>query len=199
MVGVDPERWVESHGDFLFRQALARVRQRETAEDLVQETFLAAWQSRQRFAGRASEKTWLLGILRNKIVDHYRRLGRENDLSDMETLAELEEKQFHSGWLGGAHWDTSVAPRNWSRPEQSLEQSEFWSALHECTRKLPGKIARVFMLRDVEEWASERICHELRIKPSHLFVMLHRARLALRRCLEVSWFKPRPGLRERQK
>jgi len=189
---LSPDEWVHQHGDYLFRQALIRTDRPELAEDLVQETFLAAWKSAPRFAGRASERTWLLSILRHKIADHYRRHERDFETIDTEELARLEEQQFRQGGLGGGSWQSPVAPRKWTGIEPSLEQAEFWKVLHECTQKLPASTARVFLLREVDEWSTDAICRELQIKPQNLFVMLHRARLALRRCLELNWFRDYP-------
>jgi RNA polymerase sigma-70 factor (ECF subfamily) len=186
---MDPQQWVASHGDYLFRHAMARTGRHDVAEDMVQETFLAAWQSAHQYAGRASERTWLLGILRNKIADHYRRQRPEVTSRDVEALALMEEQQFTRNWLGGSPWKPGGVPAKWSDARQSLERAEFWKTVHECTHKLPEKTARVFLLRELDGWESDEICRELKIKPTHLFVMLHRARLALRRCLELHWFK----------
>jgi len=186
---IDPEAWVASHGDYLYRHALARTGRPEVAEDLVQETFLAAWKSAESFAGRASERTWLLSILRNKIADYYRSQRPEIGSHDVETLARMEEEQFARNWLGGSPWKPGGVPAKWADAAQSLEAAEFWETLHECTHKLPEMTARVFLLRELDGWESEVLCKELKIKPSHLFVMLHRARLALRRCLELHWFR----------
>jgi RNA polymerase sigma-70 factor (TIGR02943 family) len=186
----NPEQWVEEHGDSLFRHALARVGRQVVAEDLVQETFLAAWGSRNRFAGRSSERTWLVRILRHKIADYYRRQKPEVSLDDPEVFAVWEEQQFELGALGGKHWNASAAPTAWKNARQSLEQSEFWITVNHCTRKLPSQAAQVFLLREVDGWETGEICRTMKIKQSHLFVILHRARLALRRCLEANWFKP---------
>lgn len=185
-----PEAWVHRYGDLLFRHALIRVGQRELAEDLVQDALLAAWKSREQFAGRASEKTWLLGILRHKIVDYYRQKRLEINLADLDELQGLEEKQFESGWRG-IHWHKGAAPKSWPNPRQSLERLEFWQVLYECAAKLPRTTARVFLLREIDDMTSDEICRELKIKPAHLFVLTHRARLTLRRCLELNWFSNR--------
>jgi RNA polymerase sigma-70 factor (ECF subfamily) len=189
MTQVDPEQWVRTYADELFRHALARVRQRQVAEDLVQETFLAAWIARDRFAGRSSEKTWLMRILRNKTVDHFRRQAREVSFADLDALEEFEASQFHPAFLGGAHWARPAAPANWQPARESVENTEFWKTLDRCIGKLPDRIAQVFLLRELEEWSSEEICDNLVIKRNHLFVLLHRARLALRHCLEQNWFR----------
>lgn len=188
---IDPEEWVASHGDYLFRHALARTGLQQVAEDLVQETFLAAWKSAHRFAGRASERSWLLGIMRNKIADHYRKQRPEISSRDVESLAQFEEQHFAGNRLAAGHWNPGVAPVEWPDARQSLELAEFWETVHACTHKLPEQTARVFLLRELDGWESPAICQELNIKPSHLFVMLHRARLALRRCLELHWFRDR--------
>lgn len=185
----DPVQWVSEYGDVLFRFALVRVRRREVAEDLVQEALLAAWQSRDCFQGRSSPKTWLLGILKHKIVDHFRKLSRDIGIADSDELAALAEQQFAAGASGPTHWSRGVGPRNWSQPDQSLENSEFWTAVHDCSERLPGRVGKAFVLRDVDGLESDEICQILDIKQSHLFVLLHRARLALRRCLELNWFR----------
>lgn len=186
---MDPEAWVASHGDYLFRHALARTSAPQVAEDLVQETFLAAWKSASQYAGRASERTWLLSILRNKIADYYRRQKPEISSSDVEALAQLEHQQFVQGGLNGGHWIAGVAPAEWTDASRCAEQAEFWKILHDCTHKLPEQTARVFLLRELDGMESPDICRELNISSSNLFVMLHRARLALRRCLELNWFR----------
>src|ERR1043165_4614142 len=129
-VRLTPEEWVTQHGDYLFSHALARVGNREAAEDLVQETFVAGWKSRSKYAGRASERTWLFRILRNKIADYFRSLSKESQFTDLDSLADLELRQFRSGWFGAGHWHISVAPRPWKNPIESLDQQEFWEALY---------------------------------------------------------------------
>jgi len=186
--GLAPEQWVERHGDYLFRHAQLRVRDPSTAEDLVQETFLAGWRSRNEFAGRSSERTWLLGILKHKIANFYRQQARRMETADDDTLAELEAAQFKRSAFGGGHWSRAGAPGKWPNPARSLEQAEFWQVFHRCIGKLPENLARVFLLRELEECEAATICADLNITPTNLFVMLHRGRLAMRRCLEVNWF-----------
>jgi len=186
---LDPERWVEQHCDNLFRYALARVASPETAEDLVQETLLAAWRSAERFAGRASERTWLVRILRNKIMDHYRRRRPEFAVDNLHELAKLEEQQFvQSGWHAGS-WTASGSPADWKNTEHLMDRPEFWKIVHQCSNKLPPTTANVFLMREVEGQTTEEICSTLKINRNHLGVLLHRARLVLRRCLELHWFR----------
>ena len=187
---LDAEAWVERYGDLLFRQALFRVGRREVAEDLVQEVFLAAWKSRDQYAGRASEKTWLMQILRHKVADYYRRQTPE-ERGEFGDLEQFERSQFQEGGWQGAHWAAGATPKPWMLPWQRLERAEFWQAVSDCTGRLPPKVARIFLLRDVDELETDEICSALGIKTAHLFVLLHRARLAMRRCLELNWFRRR--------
>jgi RNA polymerase sigma-70 factor (ECF subfamily) len=182
----DPSRWVDDHGDCLFRYALVRVRTQEVAEDLVQETLLAAVRTQEKFAGRSSERSWLVGILKNKIVDYYRKLGRETTFTDMEFLKdEFSEKFVAEGW-----WVHVDGPKEW-RPESDevMHKGEFWQTMRDCLGKLPRRVGDVFMLREMEGIPSKEICQTLNITESNLWVMLHRARMALRECLEMNWFE----------
>ena len=181
----NPDAWVDDHGDCLYRYALVRVRAPEVAQDLVQEAFLAALRSCDKFAGRSSERSWLCGILKNKIVDYYRKLGRETSFTDMAFLSdEFSEKFVDGGWVH------TGAPKDW-KPEAEVvaHRGEFWATMRSCTDKLPDRIANVFMLREMEEISAKEICNMLSITESNLFVMLHRARMALRECLELNWFQ----------
>ena len=185
-VTFDPERWVEEHGDFLYRYALLRVRRPEIAEDLVQETFFAAVRTSGSFRGKSSERSWLCGILKNKIRDHFRKLGRETSFTDLEFLDdELSHKFVPQGF-----WNHERGPLEW-RPEAEvvMHRAEFWETFRNCLSKLPVRVADVFILREMEEMETEQICRDLNISPNNLWVMLHRARMALRECLEMNWFK----------
>jgi RNA polymerase sigma-70 factor (TIGR02943 family) len=190
---MDPERWVDEHGDVLYRYALVRVRKPEIAQDLVQETLLAAMRSREKFAGQSSVRSWLCGILKHKLCDYYRKLGRETSFTDLEFLAdECSEKFVPEGY-----WVHMNGPREW-KPEadEVMHRAEFWQTMRECLGKLPERIASVFMLREMDEIESREICAMLSISESNLWVMLHRGRMALRECLEINWFdekkKPEP-------
>jgi RNA polymerase sigma-70 factor (ECF subfamily) len=185
---VDPSRWVDEHGDCLFRYALTRVRTPEVAEDLVQETLLAAVRARERFAARSSERSWLVGILKNKIVDYYRKLGRETTFTDLEFLKD----EFSGKFVGEGWWLHVDGPKEW-RPESDevMHKDEFWQTMRACLGKLPPRVRDVFMLREMEAIPSKEICRTLNITESNLWVMLHRARMALRECLEMNWFEKR--------
>jgi RNA polymerase sigma-70 factor, ECF subfamily len=185
----DPERWVDEHGDCLYRYALTRVRKPEVAEDLVQETLLAALRNRKTFSRQSSERTWLCGILKNKIVDHFRKLGRETSFTDLQFLEdEYSEKFVAEGW-----WVHVKGPKDWQpEADAALQRDEFWQTVRACLGKLPPRVADVFMLREMEEVDSKDICRMLSISENNLWVMLHRARMALRECLEINWFERGP-------
>jgi RNA polymerase sigma-70 factor (ECF subfamily) len=185
----EPERWVEEHGDYLFKFALVRLRDTTRAEDMVQETFLAALKGGQSFAGRSAEKSWLVGILKNKICDHFRKASRETSFTDMEFYSDEESDRFIPEGLFQGGWIHELGPLEWSsEPGASLDSQTFWKTFHDCSHKLPKNIATVFTLREVDGVESKEICKLLSISENNLWVMLHRARMALRRCLETNWF-----------
>jgi RNA polymerase sigma-70 factor (ECF subfamily) len=191
---LDPEQWVERHCDALYRFAVARVPTRETAQDLVQETFLAAWRSASGFEGGATERTWLMRIMRNKLVDYYRKQRPEVAVGEVEELAAVGARAFRSsGLLHAGAWNLSVAPKPWGDAVQCLEMAEFWEVVRQCANQLPPKAGHVFLMRELDGQSTEEICSALRMSPNHVGVLLHRARLALRRCLELRWFKNETG------
>jgi RNA polymerase sigma-70 factor (ECF subfamily) len=182
--------WVDDHGDFLFGFALSRVRDRSLAEDLVQETLLAAIQSRNSFEARASERTWLCGILKHKIIDYFRKSSREVGLSPEEADMTSYDYLFQSEGPAKGHWTAESKPTVWQTdPEKVLEHSEFRGILSHCLGELPTRIANVFVLREMDGYDATEVCGFLNISPSNLWVMMHRARLHLRRCIDVNWFK----------
>jgi RNA polymerase sigma-70 factor, ECF subfamily len=184
----DPERWVELYGDYLFKYALSRLRDTVKAEDMVQETFLAALKGGENFAGRSAEKSWLVGILKNKICDHYRKASRETSFTDLEFYSDEENDRFIPDGLFKDGWIHELGPQEWTSPGASLDSEVFWKTFHDCSDKLPRNVSAVFTLREVDGVESREICSLLNITESNLWVMLHRARMALRRCLETNWF-----------
>jgi RNA polymerase sigma-70 factor (ECF subfamily) len=185
----DPERWVEEHGDYLFKFALVRLRDATKAEDMVQETFLAALKARQSFAGRSAEKSWLAAILKHKILDHYRKAGRETAFTDLDFYCDEESDRFIPDGLFKGSWIHELGPLEWSSdPGANLDSQAFWETFRHCSEKLPKNISTVFTMREVDGVESKEICALLNITENNLWVMLHRARMALRRCLETNWF-----------
>jgi RNA polymerase sigma-70 factor (ECF subfamily) len=180
-----PESSVEKYGDYLYRFALARVGSPDAAEDLVQETFLAALKAVPSFAGWSSERTWLTGILKNKMVDRLRQTQRTLLVADLgrpdECLDELYDRVGH--WKAG--------PREWQGdPAGALERQEFWEAFQHCFGGLPDRLREVFSLRLLDAVPAPEVCQGLGISATNLWTLLHRARVRLWRCLDRTGFGP---------
>jgi len=178
----DPQTWLDRHGDALFRFAMARLGHRDLAEETVQETFLAALQARNRFAAASSERTWLLGILKHKVVDCFRRLARDKHVfetpADDEAMAALFERGY---WR--------CRPSQWTlEPEATIENREFRAALMRCLARLPEGLGNALRLREADQLETTEICDILGITPTNLATLLHRARARLRSCLDQTWF-----------
>ena len=179
----DPSQWLDDHGDYLFRYALFRINDPSVAEELVQDTFIAALKGRETFSGRSSERTWLVGILKHKVIDHLRSVYRERGL--MEGLEQESATDPEFGRIG--NW--VEGPRKWEiNPEEVINQKQFWETLKKCLEDLPEDNARAYVMREVDGFSSEEICKVLNISANNLWVRLHRARTKLRRCLEKNWF-----------
>ena len=181
-ISLQPETWFHEYGESLFRYALCRVRNPVTAEDLVQETLLAALKAKERFAGRSSVRSWLTSILRHKIIDTMRKSHREQDLMD----GGLEEHAYEDYFDRKGQW--KLKPNEWLvHPHKALEQKEFHDILQNCLTQLPPRLHAVFTLREIEEMEAEEICALLNITPTNLWVALHRARERLRVLLQQTW------------
>lgn len=177
---VDPGQWVERYGDLLFRYTLVRVKDQDVAEEIVQTTLLAALQAKNTFEGRSSEKSWLFGILKHKIMDHFRRLKQKRAY---ELTPEDDADPYEQAFDAHGHW--IHPPRPWAYdPEKAAENKELTGALAECLDGLSEKFRSVFVLKEIDGMASEDICKEFGITPTNLWVILHRARNQLKRCLE---------------
>lgn len=184
MATSDPATWPERHGNVLYRYALLRTQDPALAEDLVQETFLAALKARERFSGQSSEQTWLIGILKHKLIDHHRTHGGARNVPLQADDAEYLDQVFSAD----GHW--AEPPAAWSQPERALEDNEFWRVFGACLRKLPQHLADLFILREINGLSSEDACKVLEISTTNnMWVMLSRARLRLRQCLDHHWFQ----------
>ncbi|WP_397533252.1 sigma-70 family RNA polymerase sigma factor [Roseateles sp.] len=172
----------------LLKYARLQLRNPAWAEDAVSETLLAALEKPQAFAGQSQLKTWLIGILKHKLIDQIRRNSREisSSASDDDGV-DLDELLFKPD----GHW--REVPQDWGDPEQALRQLEFMKVLEACVDHLPGQQGRLFMMREWLELDTEEICKVLAISPTNLWVMLHRARLRLRECLQLNWFSGAPA------
>jgi RNA polymerase sigma-70 factor (TIGR02943 family) len=179
-------RQVETLRPQLLRYARSQLRNDAWAEDAVSETLLAALEKPQSFAGQSQLKTWLVGILKHKVIDQLRRHSRECTIFTADDETDIDEQLF----AADGHWHE--APHDWGNPEQSLGQRQFFEVLELCVEKLPSAQGRVFMMREWLELSTDEICKELSITSTNLWVMLHRARLRLRECLQQGWFAGRP-------
>ncbi len=175
----------------MLRFARMQLRDSGAAEDMVQEALMAAMRSAKSFAGRSAFKTWMFAILRNKIVDHIRAPSREICSADLAGASELDAglDEFDVRFKPGGHWNPDDRPATWADPEAAFEQDAFWTVFDLCMNKLPEHIARVYTMRELLELETAEICAALGITPNNCFVILHRARLGLRECLENRWFQ----------
>lgn len=189
----DPETWVDRHGDYLYRCAMVRVRDRQIAEDIVQDTLLAALQARASFAGQSSERTWLVGILKHKVIDHIRRVSRTRPIESFEPFLAADEDESRL-FAEDGHWrEEAAAPADWGADPRTLtENKEFWEVMRKCLDRLPGKTAQVYTMREIDDVDGDEVCKALGVTPSNLWVLLHRARLRLRDCFETHWLGARP-------
>lgn len=176
---------IEKERGYLLRYALLQLRNPVQAEDVVQETLLAALEGRERFAGKSALRTWLTGILKHKVIDHLRRSSRERQLTDADD-DQSEADAVDALFAEDGHWRDT--PTDWGNPAGAFENSRFWAAFELCLQRLPVRTARVFTMREVMDMATDDICQELGITTTNCWVMLHRARLTLRECLQLTWF-----------
>ncbi len=190
----NPESWVENYGDSLYRYTLVRVNKPEEAEDLVQETFFAALKNKNSFRGDSSEKTWLFNILKNKIIDHYRKnknkplTASELSASETEEGDGFMERLFKNQGFMEGHWNADNRPGKWGQNlNDALENNEFLTILKACIKHLPQMASAVFRMKYFMEEDSRFICKELDITPSNLWVLAHRSKLQIRECLEKNW------------
>ena len=179
---LDANTWLAEHGDYLFRVARRQLYSDELAEDAVQETLLAALAAQARYAGDASPRTWLTGILKHKIVDQIRRQMREVEIPRDQDGEESIDSLFKQD----GHWAEPIRP--WGNPDSEAELSQLRRTLDGCADRLKPAMAQVFSLREVAGMETAEICKELGISPTNCWVLLHRARLFMRQCLELNGF-----------
>lgn len=171
------QTWVEDYGDLLFHYAISRVKNETLVEDLVQNTFIVALKGIKRFNRKSKASTWLVGILKNQIIDHYRKEKRWSSLEDYPVL----DKGFHDDYNDKGGWLNPI--RNWkTTPQKFIENQELQETLWACINKLPERVRQLYIDREIEGDSTEEICEALNISPSNLGVLIHRARHALRKC-----------------
>jgi len=180
----NPAEWLDEYGDLMFRYAYLQLKSREKAEDAVQDAMFSAYRARESFEGKSSIKTWLMSILRNKIIDIVRKDKRDrlvgvDSYDDPIVSANFNSIGIWSKWL-----------KSWgSSPEELCEHKGFLEQVGSCMESLPDNLRQVFILRNVDGLSTEEICETLEITPNNLWVMLYRSRLRMRECLDKNWFQ----------
>lgn len=180
---INIDQCVDLYGDMLYRYTLVRVRDADEAAEIVQNTFLAALQSQQTYAGRSSEKSWLYGILKHKILDHFRARKKLESFDLLDTGDPYENDFDATGHL-------KTPPAHWAwNPESATENHQLAQVLAKCLDGIAPKLRRIFVLKEIEGMTSEELCKEFDIQPNNLWVILHRTRNQLKKCLEIHWFQ----------
>ena len=179
---LQPDTWVDAYADYLYNYASARVNDPEIARDLVQETFLAGLKSAKNYKGTASERTWLIAILKRKVVDYYRKINSKKGKAEVR-MQYSADKDSEGDWL-----EERAADPLSLRENSAIENEELGLAIQACISKLPEKQARVFTMKTIAGLSTEDVCNELDINPSNLWVLIHRARTSLMACLGKNWF-----------
>ena len=179
---LNPNKWIDNYADYLYNYSISRVNNSDLAKDLVQETFFAGLKSAKNFLGKASERTWLVSILKRKIIDHYRKINSRKGQAEVRM-------NFYDDGDNEGNWLEERVPQSWDNAsEKKIENDELRNQLELCINKLPEKYAMVFRMKTVQEFETEEICKELDITSSNLWVIIHRARTQLRKCMEDNWF-----------
>lgn len=178
---LNPNNWIDLYADYLFNYTITRINDRDIAQDLVQDTFLAGLKSMKNFKGEASERTWLISILKRKIIDYYRKINSNKGKAEVRIT--YNDAESEGDWL-----EERVADPYDQNAEDSMQNSELGDAIYNCLDKLPSKQADVFKMKTILGYDTDVICNELNITASNLWVIIHRARTAMASCLKESWF-----------
>ena len=181
-ITLNSDKWIDNYADYLFNYAVVRVNDGDLAKDLVQETFFAGLKSAKNFQGKSTERTWLVSILKRKVIDHYRKINSKKG------QAEVRMNFYDNGENEGS-WIEERVPQSWDNAsEKAIENQELKTQLEICLDNLPEKYGLVFRMKTIQEFETEEICKELNITTSKLWVIIHRARTQLRKCMEENWF-----------
>src|SRR5690606_24862908 len=178
---IDPTRWVDRYSDYLFNYTIVRVNDRELANDIISETFLAGLRSKKNFKGESTERTWLISILKRKIIDYYRRINSAKGQAEVKFSPRSDGEE--GNWL-----EEKVPDLSGSSAEDIIENRELGLVILSCLEQLNEKQAAIFKMKTIDGLDTETICNEFNISPSNLWVIIHRARTSLARCLEENWY-----------
>lgn len=179
--GLDPEKWVDRYSDYLYNYTIVRVNDHAAAQDLISETFLAGLKSMGNFKGEASERTWLIAILKRKIIDHYRKINSNKGKAEVRIT--YNDPDAEGEWL-----EERVKDPFDKTAEDEFENQELGLAILKCMDQLDDRQAQIFRMKTIDNFDTEAICNEFNITPSNLWVIIHRARRAMADCLEKNWF-----------
>lgn len=179
---LSPNLWVDKYANYLFNYAITRVNDSDTAKDLISETFLAGLKSKNNFKGDSTERTWLVSILKHKIIDHYRKTNSKKGKAEVRMNYNSDEQE--GGWL-----EERVADQSDMTAEDEMENTELGLAIENCLDNINTKQAQIFRMKTIQDYDTDAICNVYDITPSNLWVIIHRARKSLADCLDGSWFK----------
>lgn len=177
---LNPNDWVDAYSDYLYNYTIVKVNDHEVAQDLISETFLAGLKSAPNFKGEASERTWLISILKRKIIDHYRK--KNSKKGKAEVHINYSDEDAEGEWL-----EERVSDPYDRTAEDTMENEELGEAIMKCLETLNDRHASIFKMKTIDNFDTEAICNEYQITPSNLWVIIHRARTAMAQCLENSW------------
>lgn len=178
---LNPNLWVDKYSDYLYNYTIVRVNNHEIAQDLISETFLAGLKSKDNFKGEATERTWLIAILKRKIIDHYRKINSNKGKAEIRVT--YSDGESEGDWL-----EERISDPYDKTAEDTMENEELGMAIFGCLEGLAEKQAAIFRKKTIDGIDTETICNEYNITPSNLWVIIHRARKAMAYCLEKSWF-----------
>ena len=179
---LNTSKWIDNYADYLFNYAVTRVNNSDLAKDLVQDTFFAGLKSAKNFQGKSTERTWLVSILKRKVIGHYRKIDSKKGQAEVRM-------NFYEHGENEGNWIEERVPQNWdNKTEKSIENEELKAQLETCIGFLPEKYEMVFRMKTIQGFETEEICKELEITSSNLWVIIHRARTQLRKCMEDNWF-----------
>jgi RNA polymerase sigma-70 factor (TIGR02943 family) len=188
---LEPAKWISKYGDYLYSIAVIKTGSKEVSEDIVQETFLSAIKAKESFRGESSEKTWLTIILKNKITDYYRKKNLVKNASDylIETDSSFHSSFFSTEENDYGHWTLEASPQNWEQKgaDKKLLQKDLNRIIRYCIEKLPPRLVPVFLAKFIDEEEADIICKDYNITPSNYWVIIHRAKVLIRSCLEKNW------------
>lgn len=181
---LNPDNWADQYADYLYNFAYYRLNNDELAQDLVQDTFLSALKAKDTYKGQASEKTWLVSILKNKIIDYYKKASTKNETPISLSAYQAPSYDYFFNKAKNGDWKQEARPLDWTDTDTRFDTKEFYKVLESCLNRLPEKWKGVFVMSVIDESDSKFVCKEFNISSSNFWVIIHRAKLQMRACLE---------------